>query len=154
LFFTNVVCIFSPSFREADLEADSSFKEVDKILGVPGYFKIKAGTAFNVNNLAGEKFADKLGDSGNYFGKLELGYVLGVGFSYKVEKGFGWKIGFNYSINLDAAGGAQGADANMEKMLKSKMVHVVVEYYRNYICDDAFGLRIDPSMFRINLMIR
>lgn len=153
-FFKNVVGIFSPTMREADLEADSSFKEVDKILGVPGYFKIKGGTAFNVNNLAGEKFSEKIGDSGNYFGKLEFGYVLGVGFSYKVEEGFGWKIGFNYSINLDAAGGAQGADANMEKMLKGKMVHVIVEYYRNYICDDAFGLRIDPSMFRINLMIR
>lgn len=153
-FFNHVVGIFSPTMREADLENDESMKEADEILGVPGYFKIKAGTAFTVNNLAHEKFGDKIGDSGNYFGKAEFGYILGTGISYKVEEGFGWKIGFNYNINLDAAKASDSSDTGVFKLLRGKKASVVVEYYHNYICDDAFGMRIDPSMFRINLMIR
>lgn len=154
-FFKNVVGIFSSSFRSMDDEALKSFEDMDKILNKPGYINMQLGTAFNVNNLANEKVGDKIGDVGNYFGKLEFGWILGTGFSYKVEEGFGWKIGLNYSIDIDAAGGSSNSgDEKMNKMLKGKMVHVRLEYYNNYINDDVLGLRIDPSMFRINLMIR
>jgi len=156
--FTKVVGIFSPTMRNLDPVADSgafaSFEETDAILGTPGYFNFKAGSAFTINNLAEEKVADKLGSTGNYFGKFEFGYVLGMGFSYKVEEGFGWKIGFNYMIDLDAAGGANSGDSEMDRMFKGKNVFVRLEYYKNYVNDDIMGMRIDPSMFRINLLIR
>lgn len=157
-FFTKVVGVFSPSMRNLDPVADSgafeSFEETDLILGTPGYFNFKGGTAFTVNNLADEKVADKLGKTGNYFGKFEFGYVLGMGVSYKVEEGFGWKIGFNYMIDLDAAGGVETGDDEKNKMFKGKNVFVRLEYYKNYVNDDIMGLRIDPGMFRINLLIR
>lgn len=157
-FFTKVIGVFSPTMRNLDPVADSgafeSFEETDAILGTPGYFNFKGGTAFNVNNLANEKVSDKLGNSGNYFGKFEFGYVLGMGVSYKVEEGFGWKVGFNYMINLDAAGGVETGDDKMNRMFKGKNVFVRLEYYKNYVNDDIMGLRIDPGMFRINLLIR
>ncbi len=157
-FFKHVVGIFSPTMRNLDRVKDSAvyvgFDETDAILGTPGYLNIKAGTAFSVNNLANEKMSDKLGQKGNYFGKFEFGYILGAGFSYKVEEGFGWKIGFNYTIDLDAAGGVESGDDSMNKLFKGKKVLVCVEYYKNYVNDDIMGTRVDPSMFRINLLIR
>ncbi len=167
-FFKNVVGIFSSTMRDMDPNdsaTSASFESMDKIFGgTGGRFKFKAGTAFDVNNIAKESIGDKIGSADNWFGKLEFGYILGIGLSYKVSHGMGWKVGFNYGIDLDAvsemnkANGVEEAPASSDAggffSLKGKKVTVALEYMSNYINDDIFGTRIDPGLFRINLGIK
>lgn len=164
-FFANIVGMFWDDMKQlkgtVDQETEEAFAMVDNMFGgTTGILRLKFGSSFDVNNLAGETFGDKAGEAGNYFGKAEFGYILLVGLSYKVEEKLGFRFGFNYGLNLDALKGTESGqvveDSKEEGLfsLQGKTVSVALEYLYNYVNDDMFGMRIDPGMFHIKLAIR
>jgi hypothetical protein len=154
----NIGGIFYKPMREMeadDPETIRMMQGLDKMFGhSAGYLTIKAGSAFEVNNLVEEKFTDKLGKADNYFIKAEGAYIFGGGLSYKVENGLGFKFGINYGLNFGQMGLSQPGNTAFFD-LSNKNMYVALELLKNYINDDLFGLRVDPGMLlRVNLGIR